>query len=48
MLNELTCACVACEDDLGEDERMLTMETEAGRRSAYECDCGAVTITVHR
>jgi hypothetical protein len=48
MLNELTCACVACDADLGEEERMLTIDNEAGQRSAYECDCGAVTVTVHR
>ncbi|NHN57784.1 MULTISPECIES: hypothetical protein [Halorussus] len=50
MLEDLRCACdaVGCERALGEDELMLRMTTEAGERRAYECACGAVTVTVVR
>jgi len=50
MLDELACTCEGegCQQVLGEDERVLVFENGAGERRAYECDCGAVTITVHR
>lgn len=50
MLDELTTTCDAdgCAHALSEDERMLIYRTSEGERRAYECDCGAVTITVHR
>ncbi|MFT4932989.1 MAG: hypothetical protein ACI91T_002894 [Natronomonas sp.] len=50
MLDSLSCTCEAsgCERALGEDQLMLAMRTEGGVRRAYECDCGAVTITVGR
>ncbi|MEF8825642.1 MAG: hypothetical protein V5A27_04760 [Halapricum sp.] len=50
MLNELTCTCDAegCGRELDEEHCMMVYETDAGQRRAYECDCGAVTITVHR
>ncbi|MFT4922531.1 MAG: hypothetical protein ACI8XM_001748 [Haloarculaceae archaeon] len=50
MLDELACTCEAtdCERALTEDDCMLVFRTEAGERRAYECGCGAVTITVHR
>ncbi|WP_327051527.1 hypothetical protein [Halomicrococcus gelatinilyticus] len=43
-----TCEAAGCDRDLGEDQLMLTMETDGGVRRAYECDCGAVTVTVSR
>jgi len=51
MLEHLGSVCSAqdCERTLSEDRRMLTMETPDGVRRAYECECGAVTVTVvHR
>ena len=48
MLERTLCRCEAlgCERPLTEDRRMLTMETDGGLRHAYECECGAVTVTV--
>ena len=50
MLEDLRCVCddSACERALGENQLMLAMETPAGTRRAYECACGAVTVTVSR
>lgn len=50
MLEQLTCTCEAagCDRTLDEDHLMLTMHTDPGTRQAYECDCGAVTVTVVR
>lgn len=50
MLEHLGSVCSApdCERTLSEDRRMLTMETPDGVRRAYECECGAVTVTVVR
>ncbi len=50
MLDELACTCEAagCDRELGDDDCMLAYRTDAGERRAYECDCGAVTVTVHR
>ena len=50
MLEGLTCTCEAegCDRALDDDNLMLAMHTDAGTRRAYECDCGAVTITVAR
>jgi len=50
MLEELAPICEAdgCERELRETDRMLVYRTEWGERRAYECDCGAVTVTVHR
>jgi hypothetical protein len=50
MLDELrsTCEGEGCDRELGEDEKMLVYRTTDGERHAYECACGAVTITVHR
>lgn len=50
MLDQLECECSAsdCRRTLSEDRHMLTMETPDGVRRAYECDCGAVTVTVVR
>ncbi len=46
MLEELACTCEHCDRSLEDDRLMLSMETRDGTRRAYECDCGAVTITV--
>jgi hypothetical protein len=50
MLEELAPLCEAdgCERELRESDCMLVYRTEWGERRAYECDCGAVTVTVHR
>jgi len=48
MLNDLTSTCEHCDRALDDDHCMLVFETDEGQRRAYECDCGAVTITVHR
>lgn len=50
MLGHLSGVCSSpdCERTLSEDQRMLTMETPDGVRRAYECPCGAVTVTVVR
>ncbi|MFB6107452.1 MAG: hypothetical protein ABEJ82_01265 [Haloplanus sp.] len=50
MLENLTCTCEApgCERSLGEESLMVAMRTDAGERRAYECACGAVTVTVVR
>jgi hypothetical protein len=50
MLDELetTCDADGCSRQLREENRMLVYRTADGERRAYECDCGAVTITVHR
>jgi len=49
MLDELSATCEAdgCERTLG-DEPELVYRTDGGERRAYECACGAVTVTVHR
>ncbi len=41
-----TCEAADCDRSLTEPQ--LVFETEAGRREAYECACGAVTVTVAR
>jgi len=50
MLDELVCTCEAegCERRLTEEECMLVYRTVGGERRAYECACGAVTVTVRR
>jgi len=50
MLDELACTCQAagCERRLDEDDPTLVYRTPDGERRAYECSCGAVTVTVHR
>jgi len=41
-----TCDADDCDRPLGDPQ--LGFETDAGRREAYECACGAVTVTVAR
>jgi hypothetical protein len=50
MLENLTTTCEAegCDRSLSPSECMLVFRTDAGERRAYECDCGAVTVTVAR
>ena len=50
MLEELaaTCEQEGCDRPLCDDNCMLVYRTDHGERRAYECDCGAVTVTVHR
>ncbi|MFC7045004.1 hypothetical protein ACFQH6_05810 [Halobacteriaceae archaeon GCM10025711] len=48
MLEALTTTCEACDSPLDDEHLMLAMAVDAGERRAYECDCGAVTITVVR
>ncbi|WP_185903204.1 hypothetical protein [Halonotius terrestris] len=50
MLEELTLTCEAadCDRRLAAESPAIAMSTPDGTRRAYECDCGAVTITVLR
>ncbi|MFT4880287.1 MAG: hypothetical protein ACI9CA_001590 [Natronomonas sp.] len=50
MLDELACTCEAegCARRLTDEECMLVYRTPAGKRRAYECACGTVTVTVGR
>ncbi|MBO4246872.1 MULTISPECIES: hypothetical protein [Halomicrobium] len=52
MIEELTTGSATCEapecDRALPEEPAIVFETAAGRQSAYECACGAVTITVSR
>jgi len=41
------CEAADCERSLP-DEPAIVFETAAGRQCAYECACGAVTVTVAR
>lgn len=46
MLADLACTCERCEEPLGDEQLRLSMATPGGLRHAYECECGAITITV--
>jgi hypothetical protein len=48
MLERLTATCEndACQRPLTDENLILEMERDGGVRRAYECDCGAVTVTV--
>jgi hypothetical protein len=48
MLDDIACTCdaVGCDRTLTEAECELVFRTSAGERRAYECACGAVTMTV--
>jgi hypothetical protein len=46
MLDSLACTCEACDRSLADVEAALVVRTDGGERRAYECDCGAVTVTV--
>jgi hypothetical protein len=42
----LNCERTDCDRPLTEENCMLFYQTESGERRAYECSCGAVTVTV--
>jgi hypothetical protein len=46
MLPELALTCTRCGADLAAADRKLSMHRPEGVRHAYECSCGAITITV--
>ncbi len=50
MLDELVATCEGdgCDRRLRENDCAFVYRTDDGERRAYECRCGAVTITVHR
>lgn len=50
VLEELTLTCEAanCERQLEAESPAISFSTPAGVQRAYECECGAVTITVAR
>lgn len=48
MLERLTCTCEGCDRRLDEGEWGLSFRRDGCVRHAYECPCGAVTITVAR
>ncbi|WP_192498300.1 hypothetical protein [Halorussus halophilus] len=50
MLDNLQAVCDGsnCERTLREADCQLVMVTAGGERRAYECACGAVTVTVAR
>lgn len=43
---DLSLTCTRCGADLAPEDRKLSMRTPEGLRHAYECSCGAITITV--
>lgn len=48
MQEQLSLACESCGRGLTDDGFALAVTTDAGERRAYECACGAVTISVVR
>jgi len=46
MLRDLSLTCTRCGTVLDRSDRKLSMRTPEGLRHAYECSCGAVTITI--
>lgn len=48
MLEDLQTACEGCDAPLDASEPALTMRGPLGERRAYECGCGAITVTVVR
>lgn len=46
MLDALSATCDRCGDPLSIGGYAIEFATDAGVRRAYECGCGAVTITV--
>ncbi|MFW6384323.1 MAG: hypothetical protein ACOCZC_02885 [Halodesulfurarchaeum sp.] len=46
MLRDLSLTCTRCEAPLAASDRKLSMRTPEGLRHAYECSCGAITITI--
>lgn len=48
MIERLACCCENCERELTDERRALRFERGGCVRHAYECACGAVTVTVAR
>jgi len=50
MLDTIAPRCQAggCDRELTETECTLVYRTDEGERRAYECACGAITVTVAR
>lgn len=48
MFEELTCTCRGCDRDLAAADPALVYRDGGGERRAYDCACGAVTVTVVR
>ena len=50
MLDNIQAVCDGsdCERPLRDADCQLVMVTDAGERRAYECPCGALTVTVAR
>jgi hypothetical protein len=48
MFEQLACTCVGCDRELDPSAYQLSYRTDGGERRAYECACGAVTVTVAR
>lgn len=46
MFEELTCTCRGCDRELTDGALQLVYRTAGGERRAYDCACGAVTVTV--
>jgi hypothetical protein len=46
MFEKLACTCVECERELDDSALRVVYRTPEGERRAYECGCGAVTLTV--
>jgi hypothetical protein len=46
MLRDLALSCESCDAPL--DSPVIVLRTAAGERRAYECACGAITVTVAR
>ena len=42
----MTCDAAGCERELDASHCQLVVGTVFGERRAYECDCGAVTISI--
>lgn len=42
------CNSPDCNRELTDEQLSLTMRTDAIERRAYECDCGAVFVTIVR
>jgi hypothetical protein len=48
MFEELTATCDRCDRELDGDALGIVYRTDGGERRAYDCACGATTITVSR
>lgn len=48
MFEELACTCHSCDRELDGDVPRIVYRDAGGERRAYECPCGAVSVTVAR